>query len=149
MVDFNTVVYSGRDTKVMKKSGGARSKMSQVEKTMNMCIQIIFLAQFVLCTVTVIAWVVWTRIFSGDYPYLYSGNVEVGWAILYPAQHMRTHNHRSFSPTVSQLWIPDWLGNWFTFLLLFNNFIPISLYVTVEMVNYAQVGSLPLSLSCL
>ena len=33
----------------------------------------------------------------------------------------------------------QWLGNWFTFLLLFNNFIPISLYVTVELVNYAQV----------
>ena len=40
-----TVVYTGKDTKVMKKSGGARSKMSQVERTMNNCIKIIFLAQ--------------------------------------------------------------------------------------------------------
>lgn len=39
------VVYTGKDTKVMKKSGGARSKMSQVEKTMNNCIKIIFIAQ--------------------------------------------------------------------------------------------------------
>ncbi|CAN0032532.1 unnamed protein product, partial [Discosporangium mesarthrocarpum] len=29
-------------------------------------------------------------------------------------------------------------GQWFTFLILFNNFIPISLYVTLEMVNAIQ-----------
>ena len=34
--------------------------------------------------------------------------------------------------------IPTWLANWFTFFILFNNFMPISLYVTVEMVNFMQ-----------
>jgi magnesium-transporting ATPase (P-type) len=106
------VVYTGRDTKVMKKSGGARSKMSQVEKTMNMCIKVIFASQFVLCTLATVALVLWNTEYSDQYPYLNS------------------------SSTV--LYIPYWLGQWFTFLILFNNFIPISLYVTVEMVNYAQ-----------
>lgn len=40
--------------------------------------------------------------------------------------------------TATVTYIPTWLGSWFTFLILFNNFIPISLYVTVEMVNYGQ-----------
>jgi magnesium-transporting ATPase (P-type) len=109
---YGLVVYTGRDTKVMKKSGGARSKMSQVEKTMNNCIKIIFAAQFLLCTVTTIALALWNASFKKDYPYLMQANTE--------------------------LWIPEWLGDWFTFLILFNNFIPISLYVTVEMVNYVQ-----------
>lgn len=30
------------------------------------------------------------------------------------------------------------VGIWLTFLILYNNFVPISLYVTVEMVNYFQ-----------
>lgn len=33
----------------------------------------------------------------------------------------------------------SYLGMWFTFLILYNNFVPISLYVSVEMVNYVQV----------
>ena len=30
----------------------------------------------------------------------------------------------------STLWVPWWFGQWFSFLLLYNNFIPISLYIT-------------------
>lgn len=32
------------------------------------------------------------------------------------------------------------IGQWFTFLILFNNFVPISLYVTLEMVNFIQAA---------
>ena len=32
-------------------------------------------------------------------------------------------------------------GYFFTFFILYNNFIPISLYVTVEVCNYCQVSS--------
>lgn len=109
------VVYTGKETKVMKKSGGARSKMSQVEKTMNTCIKIVFAAQIVLCSITTIAEHVWSEARSGQYPYLRMGAIDLWYK-------------------------PAALGNWFTFLLLFNNFIPISLYVTVELVNYAQAG---------
>ena len=106
------VVYTGRETKVMKKSSGARSKVSRVEQTMNTCIKIVFLAQAVLCSLADIALAVWKARHVGETPYLRED--AVAWLI------------------------PDWLGQWFTFLLLFNNFIPISLYITVEMVNYAQ-----------
>lgn len=64
------VVYTGFDTKVMKKSGGARSKMSQVEKTMNMCIKVIFGAQFVLCTIATIAYAIWQAQFGDELPYI-------------------------------------------------------------------------------
>lgn len=32
------------------------------------------------------------------------------------------------------------VGQWFTFLILFNNFVPISLYVTLELVNFVQAA---------
>mgnify|MGYP002701197037 FL=1 len=34
--------------------------------------------------------------------------------------------------------LPLWLEQWFTIFILLNNFIPISLYVTLEMVNIGQ-----------
>lgn len=135
-------VYTGRDTKVMKKAGGARSKMSQVERTVNQCIRVVFLTQFALCTISTICVGVWDAHFDGQMPYLH------------------------LSETTRLL--PDWLANWLTFLILcvthththnqahlaphplplltrmrllgcrYNNFIPISLYVTMEMVNYVQ-----------
>ncbi len=106
------VAYTGRESKVMKKSGGARFKMSAVEQVMNKCILLIFGAQALLCTIATVAEVVWRGERAGQTPYL--GSDSAAYVI------------------------PVWLANWFTFLLLFNNFIPISLYVTVELVNYAQ-----------
>lgn len=34
--------------------------------------------------------------------------------------------------------LPYWMEQWFVFFVLYNNFIPISLYVTVELVNVGQ-----------
>lgn len=34
--------------------------------------------------------------------------------------------------------VPDWFSLFLTFIVLYNNFIPISLYVTIEFVNYIQ-----------
>ncbi len=39
----------------------------------------------------------------------------------------------------TQLVFPAWLAYFFTFVILFNNLVPISLYVTVEMCNAFQV----------
>eukprot|EP01138_Halocafeteria_seosinensis_P008155 gb/GECG01008335.1/.p1 GENE.gb/GECG01008335.1/~~gb/GECG01008335.1/.p1 ORF type:complete len:1457 (+),score=160.21 gb/GECG01008335.1/:1-4371(+) len=106
------VVYTGKDTKVMKKGGSVRSKLSKIEKTMNKCLMIIFSSQFILCTITTVASVLWESVNESNLGYLDLGGTNYV--------------------------IPRWLGNWFSFLVLYNNFIPISLYVTVEMVNYMQ-----------
>ena len=102
------VVYTGRDTKVMKKAGGVRSKISQVEQTMNTCILIVFAAQALLCLVTDIALWRWQVAHPDDAPYL---------------------ENDSYNAT---LVVPWWFGQFLSFLLLYNNFIPISLYVTGE-----------------
>jgi phospholipid-transporting ATPase len=43
----------------------------------------------------------------------------------------------SSSNSVKSL-LPLWLEQWFVFFILYNNFIPISLYVTIELVNLGQ-----------
>ncbi|KAA0173731.1 hypothetical protein FNF27_04880 [Cafeteria roenbergensis] len=114
---LGAVVYTGRESKVMMKSGGSRAKLSATESTVNASVLVIFGCQVALCLVTTVAAALWEALYlDATESYLYANGSE------------------------SQYIIPQWLGNFFTFLILFNNFIPISLYVTVEMVNYAQAA---------
>lgn len=106
------VVFTGAETKVMKKSAGSRSKMSRIESIVNKCIGIIFLTQLVLCAISTILAQRWSDANDARAPYL--------------------------QLTQSKFVIPDWMSVFLTFFILYNNFIPISLYVTIEMVNFAQ-----------
>jgi hypothetical protein len=46
---------------VMKKGAGGRSKMSRIEKTVNLCIGLILATQAILCSVSTILEDAWTR----------------------------------------------------------------------------------------
>jgi magnesium-transporting ATPase (P-type) len=72
------VVYTGKDTKVMKKGGSVRSKLSKIEKTMNKCLMIIFSAQFILCSMTTVAAVLWETVNSSNLEYLDLGGTNYG-----------------------------------------------------------------------
>jgi magnesium-transporting ATPase (P-type) len=110
-------VYTGKETKVMMKSGVGRAKMSQIEHTANSAVIVIFIAQILLCIVTTLLSYNWNN--------LYGRSLE---------------SYLLIDVDSSEYVIPQWLGNFFTYLVLYNNFIPISLYVTVEMVNYMQAA---------
>eukprot|EP01029_Cantina_marsupialis_P021356 TRINITY_DN50_c0_g6_i1.p1 TRINITY_DN50_c0_g6~~TRINITY_DN50_c0_g6_i1.p1 ORF type:complete len:1300 (-),score=360.94 TRINITY_DN50_c0_g6_i1:211-4110(-) len=112
---FGMVVFTGRDTKVMQDNSGSRSKMSKIEKTVNKCIRIIFLAQIILCTVSTNLKEVWERFFSEKNLWYIERNADETYA-----------------------WMPTQVADWLTFLVLYNNFIPISLYVTMEAVHFVQ-----------
>jgi len=56
---MGVVVQTGSDTKVMKKAGVGKAKLSNVEKIINLCIGVIFGAQLVLSVVSDIAIVIW------------------------------------------------------------------------------------------
>jgi magnesium-transporting ATPase (P-type) len=85
--------------------------MSRIEKIVNQCIFIVFGTQFVLCTVSTILERLWSRD-NTNAAYLHLGELDY--------------------------LLPTWLATWIAFFILYNNFIPISLYVTIEMVNFAQ-----------
>jgi phospholipid-translocating P-type ATPase (flippase) len=102
------VVYTGVDSKLAKNTSKPRLKLSSVEKTMNRLIWMVFGWLFTLVTATLILLV--TKRTKLNY---LEGSGE-SFVFPYP------------------------IAYWFTFVILFSNALPMSLYVTVEMVNFGQ-----------
>ncbi|GAM27227.1 hypothetical protein SAMD00019534_104020 [Acytostelium subglobosum LB1] len=107
---YGVVIYSGRDTKLMRNSSDTPSKRSGVEKKTNVFILIIFILQMLLCLGAAIANGVWNNRHVDD------------WYLLWSDQSPVKNGAMSF----------------LTFLILFNNIIPISLYVSMEFVKVFQ-----------
>mmetsp|Transcript_17586 Transcript_17586/g.21319 ORF Transcript_17586/g.21319 Transcript_17586/m.21319 type:complete len:1142 (-) Transcript_17586:68-3493(-) len=108
---YGFVVYTGLDTKVMKNMTKAPSKLSQIERTTNRIIFIIFFTQLILVIVSVIISVGINNQGRDD---AFSGG-DGGNTVF-----------------------PFWLAQVFAFFILYGQMVPISLYVTMEMVNLAQ-----------
>lgn len=118
------VVYTGRETKIAMNSRSAPSKLSSIERTMNNLIYLIFGAQCMLSTISVVVYIVWKSINYDKLTYLcynYSDSTNV----------MYSHNCSS-TTTYSDA------SYWFTFFILYCNFLPISIYMTIEMCNFVQ-----------
>ena len=110
------VIYTGHNCKLMKNAKDPISKFSSVESLMNSGLIIIFLVQFILCCVSVVL--------RGFY---YKSNLE----------------NADQDPTTSfgyaeYNYIVESILNFFTYLLLLNTLIPISLIITLEVVKLIQ-----------
>nr|XP_054303332.1 phospholipid-transporting ATPase IB-like [Pongo pygmaeus] len=107
---FGIVVYTGHDTKLMQNSTKAPLKRSNVEKVTNVQILVLFVILLVMALVSSAGALYWNRSHS-----------EKNWYI----KKMDTTS--------------DNFGyNLLTFIILYNNLIPISLLVTLEVVKYTQ-----------
>jgi phospholipid-transporting ATPase len=112
---YGIAVYAGQETKIQLNSRHVPTKMSKIEGYLNNAIILIFIAQCFLVSASVISiYFLGFQNFDGKLPYVYPNNEDTD-SIL-----------------------PLWLEQWVVFFLLYNNFIPISLYVTIEMVNLGQ-----------
>ena len=105
------VIYTGHDCKIMKNSKEPRVKYSTVEKLMNNRLIVIFSVQCILCVICAIC--------RGIY---YTKNLENNDLMSY----------QLYSYTVESIL------SFFTYLLLLNTMIPISLIVTLEIVKIGQ-----------
>ena len=110
------VIYTGHNCKLMKNAKDPISKFSSVESLMNSGLIIIFLVQFILCCVSIVL--------RG---YYYKINLE----------------NADKNPTLSfgyaeYNYIIESILNFFTYLLLLNTLIPISLIITLEVVKLIQ-----------
>ncbi|XP_045459534.1 probable phospholipid-transporting ATPase IA [Melitaea cinxia] len=103
------VVYTGHETKLMKNSTKAPLKRSSIDRQTNTHILMLFLILLVLSLLSAACNELWTRARASDW---YVGIDE--------AQNA----HFGF--------------NFLTFLILYNNLIPISLQVTAEIVRFFQ-----------
>ncbi|KAH8299708.1 hypothetical protein KR044_004998, partial [Drosophila immigrans] len=107
---FGVVVYTGHETKLMKNSTSAPLKRSTVDKLTNTQILMLFMILISLCITSGLCNLFWTQRHSVTDWYLGIGD-------------FKSMN----------------LGyNLLTFFILYNNLIPISLQVTLELVRFLQ-----------
>lgn len=108
-------IYSGHETKIMKNGTNARSKTSKIQKSTNIYIVITMLFQLALSIVAAFVTSLWTYFRGDNYWYIYpvSVNDEMSLALQILQQS----------------------GVWFIALM---NFVPVSLLVTLEMINFTQ-----------
>ena len=124
------VVYTGKDTKLQRNSRQAPSKMSKLDVLVNRAIYLIFLVDLILVTISALLLLQFEDAsFSG---LTYLGYQVPGltppWAVAARPEGMQWETARS-----------SFLQGFLTFLVLFNNFVPISMYVTCEMCTYAHL----------
>ena len=110
------VVYVGHDCKIMKNAKNPVTKYSSLEKKMNYGLVAIFILQAILCIIAAILRGVY-------YDNNYLEDVD--------------RNPTGFGYTEYKYAIESFL-NYFTYLLLLNTLIPISLIITLEIVKLIQ-----------
>ncbi len=118
------MVYTGRESKLVMNSRAAPSKLSHIERTMNTLIYLVFAAQLAISAVSLVFFVLFKDLYLAELTYLcYNGSSSSNALLAAACDSSDDYNDA---------------GYFVTFFILYNNFIPISLYVTVEVCNYFQ-----------
>jgi phospholipid-transporting ATPase len=112
---YGIVAYTGHDTKIMLNSVPARAKRSKLENHMSKQIMIVFVVQILICVFCSAYYSIWYAINSTHLPYLHISSTS-------------DDNNSAYN-----FWTR--FGN---YLIIFSNFVPISLIVTLEMVKFFQ-----------
>lgn len=107
---FGLVVYTGHETKFMLNSTKVPLKRSTVERVVNKQILMLFVILIVLALISAVANQIWT------------------------AHHVTNHWYLGITDANPTYFILNFL----TFVILYNNLIPISLQVTLEIVRFIQ-----------
>lgn len=119
---YGLVVYSGHDTRIMKNQSKTRTKFSKLELQTNRQIIYIFIFQIFICLIGATFNQLWT---------LRIGNTQHQYLALFNTEMTETNN---FTEAI----IKESLTRFGTWMLLFANFVPISLIVTMELVKFFQ-----------
>ena len=107
------VVYAGHDTKAMQNNKGARPKCTKVEALLNTDVFIIIAILFMMCSISAFGHWLWLEAYQGI--------------------------HAPFLPFyVSKPAYAAFLS-FFTFLIVYNQLIPMSLYILLEVTKLIQV----------
>ncbi|XP_073997517.1 ATPase phospholipid transporting 8A1 isoform X3 [Rhodnius prolixus] len=107
---FGVVIYTGHETKLMMNSTRAPLKRSTVDKITNTQVLMLFFLLILLCMISALYNELWTR------------------------QHQSAFWYLGIGATLSR----NFGNNLLTFIILYNNLIPISLQVTLEVVRFVQ-----------
>ena len=107
---YGIAVFTGHDTKLMKNANPAPVKRTNVERLVNYQILFMFCLLIIMAIISVIGFSLWQK-----------SNGEGAW-------YLNQSSNQAANTALSFI----------TFVILYNNLIPISLYVSVEMVKFGQ-----------
>ncbi|KAF5302279.1 hypothetical protein FQA39_LY10318 [Lamprigera yunnana] len=107
---FGLVIYTGHETKLMRNSTTAPLKRSSIDRLTNIQILLLFGILLVMCLICAVCNELWTK-----------NHVVADWYI-----------------GLEEVFNQNFMYNLLTFIILFNNLIPISLQVTLEVVRFIQ-----------
>eukprot|EP00210_Caulerpa_lentillifera_P009184 g8756.t1 len=112
---LGVVVFAGIDSKIQRNQSSGKRKVTQIERHMNILVILVFILQVLLSIVGAVGRELWLASHTNDY-YLEPTN---GW------------------PDLGRGWIGG-IVTMLRFVILLNQLIPISLYVTLELVKVIQ-----------
>lgn len=111
---IGVVVGAGNDTKLMQNMKAVPSKFSRLDVVTNQCILMIFVVLFVACWISSIQ------------------------AALFSVKVFERLEYARALPYVEKLSAASFVEVWVTYLILYNNMVPISLYISLEIVKWYQ-----------
>uniref|UniRef100_UPI00358EBCD1 phospholipid-transporting ATPase IC-like n=1 Tax=Myxine glutinosa TaxID=7769 RepID=UPI00358EBCD1 len=115
------VIYAGPDTKIMRNSGKKHLKQTQIDKQMNVLVCLIFAILVVFCIAMAIGTTIWEIVHGKGFD---------------------TYCERSvtYSFVKSEEGMAAWTAflTFFSYLILLNTLVPISLYVSMEIIRMFQ-----------
>ncbi|XP_033107552.1 probable phospholipid-transporting ATPase IM [Anneissia japonica] len=109
---YGIVIFAGKDTKLMQNSGKSKLKRTSLDKLMNKLVISIFILMLVICLICSICCSVW------EYTYGEEFQVYLPW-------------DQKNGAIIATL-------NFFSYIIVLNTLVPISLYVTVELIRLFQ-----------
>jgi len=121
------VVYTGRETKIILNINKASGKSSHLEMLINKLMILIFCIQVCLCIICAIG--ASFKFMDSFYRAKTQGENKQSYIIFLNEKDIKNGSYTSLNAGFSCF---------FSYLLLFNTMIPISLVVTLEMVKYSQ-----------
>ncbi|XP_024528142.1 probable phospholipid-transporting ATPase IA [Selaginella moellendorffii] len=107
---IGAVVYTGEDTKCMLNTIPSRTKISQLEYNLNFLVMIMFVIQVAICIGLAVGEAMWLKKQSNPY-------------------YLKERSQSNLGRVIGQI---------FRFIALLNQLIPISLYITLELVKVVQ-----------
>lgn len=116
---FGLVVFAGRDTKLMQNSGKTIFKRTKSDRLLNILIMGIVLALLTMCLFSSLACGIWEML-SGRY-----------FIKFLPREPFMPTDAITGATTTAIL-------TFFSYLIVLNTVVPISLYVSVEVIRYCQ-----------
>ncbi|KAG1704733.1 Phospholipid-transporting ATPase ID [Nymphon striatum] len=117
---YGLVVFAGRDTKLMQNSGKTIFKRTSIDRLLNVLILGIVFFLMSMCLFCTIACGVWETI-TGQY-----------FSVYLPWDGMVPKGNRTEGATVISILV------FFSYAIVMNTVVPISLYVSVEIIRFAH-----------